>query len=143
PPATLATRLAGTQQLTVTGLGTLILTNNNTGLTGGVRVTQGVLVASGSPTIDPLGTGTVILAGGTLRLGSGGGFNQRMVVPVGTTFATSGITATMDGGTTLAGNTWYELGQNAAAPTTGVPMDQQVTSQTNPQYTRCRRPRAA
>lgn len=30
------------------------------------------------------------------------------------------VTATMDGGTAKTGNTWYEIGVNAAAPTTGV-----------------------
>jgi fibronectin-binding autotransporter adhesin len=41
----------------------------------------------------------------------------------------------MDGGTAISGNTWYEQGQNPAAPTTGVPMGQQVTSLANPQFT--------
>jgi uncharacterized protein (TIGR03118 family) len=31
------------------------------------------------------------------------------------------VTATMDGGTTKVNNTWYELGVNVAAPTTGLP----------------------
>src|SRR5687768_13635581 len=30
------------------------------------------------------------------------------------------ITATMDGGTAKTGNTWYEVGRNSAAPTTGL-----------------------
>lgn len=30
------------------------------------------------------------------------------------------VTATMDGGTARTGNTWYEIGVNAAAPSTGV-----------------------
>src|SRR5262249_52748255 len=125
--------LVGTQGFTKTGAGTLSLTNNNSGLAGGITVSQGVLVASGSSTINPLGTGAVTLAGGTLRLGSGGGFNQKMVVPVqyananGATAWTNAlnagaITASMDGGTTLGGNTWYELGTNTGATTTGLPM---------------------
>ena len=47
-----------------------------------------------------------------------------MVVDAGhpgpTGFPLSGITATMDGGTGLGGNTWYQIGQNPAAPTTGL-----------------------
>jgi autotransporter-associated beta strand protein len=132
--------LVGTQGFVKTGVGTLSLTNNNTNLAGGITVSQGILIASGSSTINPLGTGSVTLAGGTLRLGSGGGFNQNMVVGVGSTFANSGITATMDGGTTLGGNTWYQLGQNTNAPTTGVPMGTNVTSQTNPQFTYAMQP---
>src|SRR5579859_3669473 len=31
------------------------------------------------------------------------------------------VTATMDGGTTKVNNTWYEVGVNVAAPTTGLP----------------------
>jgi len=49
------------------------------------------------------------------------GFTQDMVVGPGETFA-GGITATMDGGTTLEGATWYSLGQNPDAPNTGLPM---------------------
>ncbi|MFO0809977.1 MAG: autotransporter-associated beta strand repeat-containing protein [Gemmataceae bacterium] len=130
--ATLTATLAGTQGFIKSGPGTLSLTANNTGLTGGITVSQGIFTVTGSATINPLGSNVVTLGGGTLRLGSGGGFNQRMVVPVGTTFATSGITATMDGGTTLGGNTWYELGQNTAAPTTGLPMGQTVASLADP-----------
>ncbi len=32
------------------------------------------------------------------------------------------ITATMDGGTAATGNTWYQIGADSAAPTTGIPM---------------------
>lgn len=49
------------------------------------------------------------------------GFDQNMIVGVGQTFSGSGITATMDGGTGLGGNTWYALGQNPDAATTGLP----------------------
>ena len=132
--ATVTSTLAGTQGFTKSGAGTLSLSSNNAGLTGGINVAAGVLAVSGSAGINPLGTNTVTLSGGTLRLGSGGGFNQRMVVPVGNTFANSGITATMDGGTSLTGATWYELGNNVAAPTTGLPMGTTVTSGSNPQF---------
>jgi autotransporter-associated beta strand protein len=133
-PVTVSASLAGTQGFTYSGPGTMTLTANNSGLSGPITVSSGMLVASGSSTINPLGTGTVTLSGGTLRLGSGTGFNQKMVVPVGTTFATSGITATMDGGTAVTGYTWYEVGQNTAAATTGLPMGTTITSTTNAQY---------
>ena len=132
--ATVTSTLAGTQGFTKYGAGTLSLSSNNAGLTGGINVAAGVLAVSGSAGINPLGTNTVTLSGGTLRLGSGGGFNQHMVVPVGNTFANSGITATMDGGTSLTGARWYELGNNVAAPTTGLPMGTTVTSGSNPQF---------
>jgi autotransporter-associated beta strand protein len=133
-PVTVSASLAGTQGFTFSGPGSMTLTANNTGLSGPITVSSGVLVVAGSATINPLGTGTISLSGGTLRLGGGTGFNQKMVVPVGTTFATSGITATMDGGTAITGNTWYELGQNTAAATTGLPMGTTITSVTNAQY---------
>lgn len=39
------------------------------------------------------------------------------------------ITATMDGGTALGGDTWYQIGVNTAAPTTGLPTGT-ITSKT-------------
>jgi autotransporter-associated beta strand protein len=127
--ATITAPLAGS--FTKTGPGTLLLTGNSTGLTGGVTVTAGVLGVTTNGSTNPLGTGTVTLNGGTLRLGDGTGYNQRMVVPVGRTFANGGITATMDGGTALGGYTWYALGQNTAQPTTGLPMGTSVNSTFN------------
>jgi len=53
---------------------------------------------------------------------AGSGYDQNVVVGVGETFTSAPITATMDGGITKSGNTWYELGQNTAAKTTGLPM---------------------
>jgi hypothetical protein len=48
------------------------------------------------------------------------GYNQDIVVEVGAPLTASGATtATMDGGN--VGGTWYELGYNTAAPTTGLP----------------------
>jgi autotransporter-associated beta strand protein len=61
--ATIATPLAGS--FTKTGPGTLALTGNNNGLTGGVTVSAGVLAAK----LGSLGTGPVTLAGGTLAVG--------------------------------------------------------------------------
>jgi autotransporter-associated beta strand protein len=137
--ATLAVQLAGTQGLTKTGPGTLFLTGNNTGLTGGITASAGTLSVSGSATINPLGSNAVTLAGGTLQIGAPNlialtpaSFNQTMVVPVGTTTFAGNITATMDGGTGLTGNTWYAVGNNAAAPTTGLPVGTTFASAANP-----------
>ena len=48
-------------------------------------------------------------------------FNQDGIVDYGAPTAAGAVTATMDGGTAKTGNTWYEVGYNAAAPATGVP----------------------
>ncbi len=53
---------------------------------------------------------------------AGSGYNENMVVGAAETFTSAPITATMDGGTSLSGNTWYQVGQNSGAPTTGLPM---------------------
>ncbi len=58
---------------------------------------------------------------------AGSGYDQNMVVGANETFASAPITATMDGGTSKGGNTWYQVGQNAAAPTTGLPMGTSFT----------------
>jgi autotransporter-associated beta strand protein len=126
--ATVPVALAGTQGFRKIGPGTVFLTGNNTGLSGGITVAAGVLGVTANGSTNPLGSTTITLGGGTLRLGDGSGFNQRMVVPVGTTFANSGITATMEGGTSKVNYTWYALGQNAAAPLTGLPSGTTVTS---------------
>ncbi|HEV8543144.1 MAG TPA: TIGR03118 family protein [Verrucomicrobiae bacterium] len=44
------------------------------------------------------------------------------------------VTATMDGGVTKAGNTWYEIGVDTAAPTSGIKVGF-VTGQSDPQST--------
>jgi autotransporter-associated beta strand protein len=131
--ATIAVPVSGT--FNKTGLGNLILSANNTALSN-VKVTAGLLGVTSSAGVNPLGTGTVTLAGGTLRLGDGSGYNQRMVVPVSspgaTGFATSGVSATMDGGVGLTGNTWYAMGQNPNTPGTGtgLPMGTTFTGPT-------------
>lgn len=66
------------------------------------------------------------------------GFNQDLVVGVGQTYGNPPLTATMDAGAGGFGggvNTWYALGQNTSAPTTGLPMGQVVTSQSDPNTT--------
>jgi fibronectin-binding autotransporter adhesin len=66
-----------------------------------------------------------------------GGFNEDVVVEKGApqAGAAPSVTATMDGGTTLTGYTWYEQGYNAAAPTTGLPPSgSRFTSQADPQH---------
>src|SRR5439155_355262 len=62
-----------------------------------------------------------------------GSFNQGMVVEATavndpTAHYNNAVTASMDGGTTKSGNTWYETGLNTAAPTTGLPHPGVVTS---------------
>jgi fibronectin-binding autotransporter adhesin len=124
--------LAGAAGFSKVGAGVLRLDGNNTSLSGAINVSAGVLGVTSISGSNPLGTSSVTLSGGTLRLGNGNGYNQKMVVPVGTTFATSGISATMDAGVTLGGNTWYAVGQNTAAPTTGLPSGQTIASLANP-----------
>jgi hypothetical protein len=66
-------------------------------------------------------------------------FNQDIVADVGTTGSAVGnsITATMDDGTTKGPGqfTWYQLGQNPGAATTGLPTGTTITSQGNAQAT--------
>ncbi len=53
------------------------------------------------------------------------GFNYDVVMeadgPLNTPMPAGVVTATMDGGTSLLNNTWYERGYHAAAPNTGLP----------------------
>jgi hypothetical protein len=56
------------------------------------------------------------------------GFNQDIVVEAAavnnpTTHYATNITASMDDGLAKTGDTWYEIGLNTAAPTTGLPMN--------------------
>jgi fibronectin-binding autotransporter adhesin len=131
--ATISAPLSGA--FTKAGTGNLLLTGNNAGLTG-VNVSAGIVGVTAATGVNPLGTGTVTLSGGTLRLGDGTGYNQNMVAASGTTFATSGLTATMDNGVQqpLTNWTWYAKGNNVAAPQTGLPMGTTVTSAVNPTF---------
>src|SRR5262249_43879201 len=61
------------------------------------------------------------------------GFNQDVVVDSNP--LTSSITATMDGGTSKTGTTFYAVGYNAAAPTTGLPMGTALASAANANIT--------
>jgi len=53
------------------------------------------------------------------------GFNQDLVVeagtPVNAVSLQAAVTATMDFGTAKTGSTWYQVGENVSAPTTGLP----------------------
>jgi hypothetical protein len=64
------------------------------------------------------------------------GFDQSMVVAAGETFLGGALTATMDGGTGsfVSTSTWYGVGQNTSAPTTGLPIGV-VTSMGDPTTT--------
>ena len=60
------------------------------------------------------------------------GFNQDIVIESGTPVDTgafaNAVTATMDGGTGKTGTTWYAVGEDTDAPTTGLPMGTTFTS---------------
>jgi hypothetical protein len=64
------------------------------------------------------------------------GFNQDMVVDDGTrlnpTTMQNAISATMDSGTSRLNNTWYETGENASSPGTGLPMGITFVSAADP-----------
>lgn len=65
---TIAAPLVGTQGFNKTGTGALTLTGNNTGLTGGVTMTDGTLNYNG--TDFGTGSNTLLMAGGTLVIPS-------------------------------------------------------------------------
>lgn len=77
---------------------------------------------------------TLLLANGAFALNatpiSVTGYNQDIVVEVGGTYGGVGsLTGAMDNGANkLSGNTWYEVGQNAGALTTGLPSGTTFTS---------------
>jgi autotransporter-associated beta strand protein len=89
-----------------------------TGGTGGAASTQSISsfgFAGGSSKFLPI---------------AGTGFNQSIVIPANGN--TSGITATMDNGTGLGGNTWYETGyqgQSTGLPASGSTFTSQQDSQ--------------
>jgi autotransporter-associated beta strand protein len=119
--AIVSTAISGTQGLTKTGPGILVLDGNYTGLTGGVTVLAGTLsLPKGSP-INPLGTNAITLSGGTLQIGrqifpsiSPTAFNQVTVVPH--SLVSSAVTVTMDGGTARTGYTFIDLPAGVGLP---------------------------
>src|SRR4051812_18820089 len=64
------------------------------------------------------------------------GFNHDLVVEKNTAVNSAAlkatISATMDGGTAKTGSTWYEVGENTAATTTGLPMGTTLASASDP-----------
>jgi hypothetical protein len=97
---------------------------------GGILVTALVGIALASITSP----GTVALAAQIPIPLTPTSYNQDVVVEIGavddpTTHYTNSVTATFDGGTARTGNSLYERGQNAAAPTTGVPSGTIVSEQ--------------
>ena len=58
------------------------------------------------------------------------GYNHDVIVEVGAGDLLNAVTATMDAGTAKTGDTWYQQGFNATAPTTGLPIGSNITSQT-------------
>jgi hypothetical protein len=84
-----------------------------TGATGGVTANQNVRnfsFTSGIAPAAPVPSFTPIAVTG---------FSQNMVVSLAG--GTSAVTATMDGGSSKGGNTFYEKGVSAANPVTGLP----------------------
>lgn len=63
------------------------------------------------------------------------GQNQPVVVRVGATDVATGTTADYDNGPGGTLNTFYQVGQNAAAPATGLPVGIPFASQSNPSVT--------
>jgi autotransporter-associated beta strand protein len=137
--ATINAPLAGTQGFNYTGPGTLLLYGNNTGLSGPITISSGVVGVTSLGGANPLGSATINLAGGTLRLGDGSGYTQNMVLPVGATLAqaSSILTATVDSGTQfpLVNYTWYAQGANTGHPTTGLIMGANINSAFAPNNT--------
>jgi PEP-CTERM motif-containing protein len=59
------------------------------------------------------------------------GYNADVIVELGAPVNLhDAVTATMDAGAAENGDTWYQLGFNASAPTTGLPAGSNVASQT-------------
>jgi PEP-CTERM motif len=84
-----------------------------TGATGGVNAGQTVTnfrYTPGAAIVTPVAAITPIAATG---------YNQNMIIPA--TGGSANVTATMDGGTALTGDTFYEMGANPNTPVSGVP----------------------
>jgi autotransporter-associated beta strand protein len=103
------------------GLGTLVLNNNNT-FTGGVTLNSGTLLASGpnSNTVSPLGTGLLTLNGGNLQLRNNGVSNNSSItlgnnVTINSSVANAFIDINNNGANT--GNT-FVFGTLTENPTT-------------------------
>jgi autotransporter-associated beta strand protein len=85
-----------------------------------------VMAVSGARTVSPIAFSS--------------GFTQKMIIPVGSgaghTNALADVTASMDGGTgNPSANTWYEVGYNPGATTTGLPASGSTfTSQSDPSH---------
>jgi autotransporter-associated beta strand protein len=130
---TIPTAITGTGALTKTGSGTLALTSNSS-YSGGTTDSAGVITVSVAA--NPLGTGTVTLAGGNLSLlGNQGpvpvaltGFNQDVIWGGGEATPTVGTTTTLDGTNVLYDTTVF-------SPGGGLPANGSITSQSNPAVT--------
>ncbi len=87
--ATIAVAITGDGSLTKTGSATVTLTGTNT-YTGGTMISQGVLAIDGN---QPLGTGTVTLDGGSLRMAGCG-----CTTPLANGFVVNASGGTLDAG---------------------------------------------
>ncbi len=129
--------LSGAGSLIKTGSGTLSLSGAN-GHGGGTMINQGTLAAIQRNSGNPLGTGPVTLAGGTLRLvGNGGGGQQTVgasgwnIDGIAENTAASPAAGTNSTGTNFSsfGWAWYEQGAPNAPQGQGLPSGGVVTSQ--------------
>ena len=95
--ATINAALAGTSGFTNNGLGTLVLTGNNSGLTGAVTISSGIVRATTSA--NALGAGTLSLSGGELQLANDTGliFGRNTTVSGATQITIDRVTAGVGG----------------------------------------------
>lgn len=131
-----------------TGTGTLGLYRNNTNtalsLSGGGTID----VVPDGAAVNPLGTGTVTLGGGTMNFQSqismspialtAASFNHDTIVAVGdSTTAPFGTTIGVDNATVggTGGFAFYEAGRNTGTPTRGLPVGGLLTSSSNTNQT--------
>ncbi len=125
--SSIAVKLTGSAGLTKSGNGKLVLSGDNSGLTGDVTLSAGTLRASAA---NALGAGTLSIGGGTLELASNNGvsFNRNTTVSADATIksdraaADNGAGATQTLGTlSMGGQTLtIDRGGNVGSGTTGI-----------------------
>ncbi|MGC4002250.1 MAG: autotransporter-associated beta strand repeat-containing protein [Pirellulales bacterium] len=97
--ATIGTQLSVSTELKKTGAGTITLTANNTGLTGGSKIEAGTLQVNHN---GALGAGTITLAGGKLQAGNGARTLTNTITA--TALTTSEVVSPTNNNLTLNGN---------------------------------------
>jgi len=126
---------------------TIKLSGLNNTYRGGSDIGPSLTLVSGlSTSTHVLGYGPIILAGGTLSLRgqqahgtqntgivTNAGFNQKIIVPVGATYASAATTSTIDGSNVLFQNGYTSSnGSNASANFPGLNDSGLYTSEFNP-----------